>query len=352
VEDRSSASVATPRRRPWTRPLIALALTFATLGVIPAAQSVAAPQAPQALAPKTTAEVKAALAKLSSDAEIVAEQANDARVTLGKRTREFRSADAKARTIQVQYAKLSGEVRRVVNGAYLAMPFSQFTLMLTSTSPREFMDQLTALNALANRRGRVLASVVAIRKAALDAQTRAQSALTAARKAQADINAKKADLARRAKTLNTLLNQLGANDRSYGGGSDRGSRSSNRAPLTIVAATPAEKQAVDVALAQRGDAYSWGAAGPDQFDCSGLVLYAWGAAGVQLPHSSASMASAGQSVSRDQVRAGDLVVFYNPVHHVGLAISNTQMVHAPDYGIPVEVSNIDDYPFSGASRVG
>jgi cell wall-associated NlpC family hydrolase len=334
--------------------LAALALTMATLGAIPAAQSVAAPQAPQAPAPKTTAEVKAALAKLSSEAEIVAEQANDARVTLAKRTAQYRSADAKARVIQVRYAKLSGEVKRVVNGAYLSMPFSQFTLMLTSASPREFMDQLSALNALASRRGRVLAQVVAIRKAALDAQTRAQAALTAARKVQADIAAKKADLARRAKTLNTLLAQLGANDRSYGGGAGgRGRRSGVRgAPLTIVAATGAEQKAVDVALAQRGDAYSWGAAGPDQFDCSGLVMYAWSAAGVQLPHSSASMASAGQNVPRSQVRAGDLVVFYSPVHHVGLAISNTQMVHAPDYGVPVEVSNIDDYPFTGAQRVG
>jgi peptidoglycan DL-endopeptidase CwlO len=346
--------VATSRRRPWTRPLIALALTIGTLGAIPAAQSVAAPQAPPP-GPKTTAEVKAALSKLSSDAEIVAEQANDARVTLGKRTIEFRRADAKARAIQAQYAKLSGEVKRVVNGAYLAVPFSQFTLMLTSASPREFMDQLSALNALANRRGRVLASVIAVRKAALDAQTKAQAALTAARKVQADINAKKADLARRAKTLNALLSQLTAADRATlgaGGGGDRASRGADRTPLTITAVTAAETKAVNVALSKRGDPYGWGQAGPDEFDCSGLVMYAWAAAGVQLPHSSASMASAGQHVPRSQVRAGDLVVFYYPVHHVGLAISNTEMVHAPDYGVPVEISTIDSFPYTDARRVG
>jgi cell wall-associated NlpC family hydrolase len=350
-----TASVATSRRRPWTRPLIALALTFAAMGAIPAAQSVAAPQAPPPPAPKTTGEVKAALATLSSEAEIVAEQANDARVTLGKRTREYRAADAKARAIQVRYATLSGEVKRVVNGAYLAVPFSQFTLMLTSASPREFMDQLSALNALANRRGRVLAQVVAVRKAALEAQGKAQAALTAARKAQADINAKKADLARRAKTLNTLLNKLSAQDRNYGGGgaSDRGSRGGDRdVPPSIQAVTAAETKAVNTALAQQGDSYSWGAAGPNQFDCSGLVMYAWSAAGVQLPHSSSSMANAGQHVPRSQVRAGDLVVFYSPVHHVGLAISNTMMVHAPDYGIPVEVSPIDSFPYTDARRVG
>ena len=58
-------------------------------------------------------------------------------------------------------------------------------------------------------------------------------------------------------------------------------------PSGVVAPSGAAQKAVDTALAQVGDPYVWGAAGPDAFDCSGLTQYAYSAAGVSLPHSSA-----------------------------------------------------------------
>jgi len=96
----------------------------------------------------------------------------------------------------------------------------------------------------------------------------------------------------------------------------------------------------------------WAAAGPDSFDCSGLTSYAWASAGVSLPHSSAQQYGYGTHISRSQVRAGDLVFFYSPISHVGIAINNTQMVHASTFGVPVKVANIDSSPFVGATRLG
>jgi cell wall-associated NlpC family hydrolase len=82
-------------------------------------------------------------------------------------------------------------------------------------------------------------------------------------------------------------------------------------------------------------------------------MYAWAASGVGLPHSSSAQYGVGTHVSRGEVRAGDLVFFYSPtIHHVGLAINNTQMVHASTYGVPVQVANIDSFPYVGAARVG
>jgi cell wall-associated NlpC family hydrolase len=57
-------------------------------------------------------------------------------------------------------------------------------------------------------------------------------------------------------------------------------------------------------------------------------------------------------ISRAQVRAGDLVFFYSPIHHVGIAINNSTMVHAPTWGQPVQVASIDSSPYVGATRVG
>ncbi|MGK5174076.1 C40 family peptidase, partial [Geodermatophilus sp. CPCC 205761] len=109
----------------------------------------------------------------------------------------------------------------------------------------------------------------------------------------------------------------------------------------VVAGSAAAQRAVDTAMAQRGDPYVWAAAGPDAFDCSGLVQYAYAAAGVRLPHSSRMQSTMGAPVSRADLRPGDLVFFYSPVSHVGIYIGNGQMVHASTYGQPVKVASVD-----------
>jgi len=96
----------------------------------------------------------------------------------------------------------------------------------------------------------------------------------------------------------------------------------------------------------------WAAAGPNSFDCSGLTSYAWAAAGVSLPHSSSQQYNYGTHISRSAVRAGDLVFFYSPIHHVGIAINNSQMVNAPTFGVPVSIASIDAMPYVGATRLG
>jgi cell wall-associated NlpC family hydrolase len=325
-----------------------LALTAATVGALPTTSNAVPP------APTTVSGARAQLAALSAQAEIVAEQFNDARVVLAKRLREYRAADKQARTVQAQYAQLAGQVKHVVSGAYRTVPFGQFTLMLTSASPREFMDQLSALNVLAGRRGVLISRVASVRAAALKAQTHAQGALASAQKVERDIATKRADLSRRRVALEGVLSRLTLQER-YAIGADpngRASRGEARGPVQVGPASPAAVQAVQVALAQRGDPYVWGAAGPSSFDCSGLTMYAWSAAGHGLPHSSSAQYGVGMHVSRGQVQAGDLVFFYSPIHHVGLAINNTQMVHASTYGVPVQVANIDNFPYVGATRVG
>jgi len=113
----------------------------------------------------------------------------------------------------------------------------------------------------------------------------------------------------------------------------------------IVAPAPAPngaaQQIVDTALAQLGDPYVWAGAGPNSFDCSGLVQYAFASAGIWLPHSSRMQSTLGTPVSRADLRPGDLIFFYNPVGHVGIYIGNGQMVHAPTTGDVVKVTDVD-----------
>ena len=101
-----------------------------------------------------------------------------------------------------------------------------------------------------------------------------------------------------------------------------------------------------------GDAYVYGAAGPDAFDCSGLTMYAWASAGVSLPHSSSMQASTGVPVSYSAMQPGDLVFYYSPISHVGMYIGNGQLVHAANPSSPVEVVDVDLMPIAAIRRVG
>ncbi len=110
--------------------------------------------------------------------------------------------------------------------------------------------------------------------------------------------------------------------------------------------------AVDYAMAQVGDAYVYGAAGPDAFDCSGLTMMAWAAGGVSLPHSSGAQMGSGTPVSVSALQPGDLVFYYSPVSHVGIYVGNGQIVHAANPGTGVQMTSVGSMPISGAVRPG
>jgi cell wall-associated NlpC family hydrolase len=106
--------------------------------------------------------------------------------------------------------------------------------------------------------------------------------------------------------------------------------------------------AIAFARAQLGEPYVWGAAGPDAWDCSGLTMGAWAAAGVYLPHYSVAQYESLQHISFSELRPGDLVFWGSTsdpssIYHVALYIGNDQIIQAPHTGAYVEVSGLYDW---------
>lgn len=112
------------------------------------------------------------------------------------------------------------------------------------------------------------------------------------------------------------------------------------AARSVVPVPAGATKAVQVAMEQQGDPYRWAASGPNSFDCSGLVMFAYAATGRSLPHSSRSLRAMTQRISEEELQPGDLVFGGSPVHHVGIYIGGGQMVHAPHSGDVVKVSGI------------
>ncbi|QIS23965.1 hydrolase [Nocardia terpenica] len=107
--------------------------------------------------------------------------------------------------------------------------------------------------------------------------------------------------------------------------------------------------AVEAAESKLGSSYSYGSAGPDSFDCSGLVQWSYEQAGVELPRTSYEQLDAGTPVGMDDLQPGDLVSFYGG-EHSALYAGDGKVVHAATSGTGVVMSSISDMPVSGARR--
>jgi cell wall-associated NlpC family hydrolase len=296
------------------------------------------------------AEAARLVADASHELEVVTEQLNEAKVVLERQQAAVESADKAATAAQTQLEALDGQIRELARSAYTSDGFSRLDVMLTSDSADEFVHQLGTLDAIAGHTNDLVSEVAAAADEADTARAEADQAEAQAQKSfdeiaaqQKDLEAQIADYQRQYDALSAPQQQ--AVSRAHAG-------EAVAAPASVSANSAAAQVAVNTAMAQIGDPYVWGAGGPDAFDCSGLIQYAYSAAGVSLPHSSASQSQMGAPVSRDQLQPGDLVFFYSPVSHVGMYIGNGQMVHASTSGTPVQVASLDSMgSYNSARRI-
>lgn len=110
--------------------------------------------------------------------------------------------------------------------------------------------------------------------------------------------------------------------------------------------------AVQAAESRIGDPYVYGAAGPNEFDCSGLTMWAWGQAGVSLPHSSQMQYSGSTHIPISAIQPGDLLFYYSDIHHVAMYVGGGMMVEAAHTGTNVREVPMRTSDLVGAGRVG
>lgn len=109
-------------------------------------------------------------------------------------------------------------------------------------------------------------------------------------------------------------------------------------------------KALAFAKKQLGDGYSYGSAGPNRWDCSGLTMKSWAAAGTKLPHSAKGQFRVGKSVKKSDLRKGDLVFFYSGPSHVAIYAGGGKVIHAPNPRSKVSYIKMSYMPFKGARR--
>jgi len=214
--------------------------------------------------------------------------------------------------------------------------------MLTSGNPEQFLNQAATVQELDNQAGERLSTLQRDQLAAARAQVAAKQQVATVNELQKEINSKVTAIQSKLDILNSAaMNQAMQIFQQTGSYPD----------VVLPEATTVGTVALRWALSKRGDWYQWGAAGPNTFDCSGLVVWAFAQEGISLPHYTGWLWNSGMHVSRADLEPGDLVFFFADISHVGIYIGNGLMVDAPSTGQQVQVQPVFWDAYVGAVRI-
>ncbi|MGV9679404.1 NlpC/P60 family protein [Nocardia sp. NPDC003482] len=313
--------------------------------------------------PSSASDAVQRLVDLSRQSEQLNEQALTAQQDLDAKQAVSRDADAKLAgatqvvdAAQAEVHKYQPAVDRTAIAAYQGARTNRLFSVLVSDSPQQLLDQISTLDVLSTQTQDQLAQYKKATDAATAAQTTAKTAADAARDASAKAEQIRAELERKRADLQGAIAQviqawgtLSAGDKAslagtlFPPGFDRESLLRGLVPGSGTSALAA-------GLTRVGDPYVWGATGPDQFDCSGLVQWAFHQVGIDVPRTSQAQSRVGTPVDKNNLQPGDVVFFYSDASHVGIYAGNGMILHASTFGVPVQVAPMGSTPYHSARR--
>jgi cell wall-associated NlpC family hydrolase len=317
-------------------PLAAAAVTVAVLlqGGTSQAQTVS----PQPSLKDLVAEAT----QLSNEVDSLGQQYDGLKIQLGHANSEVKIANQAAARAEAAMAGSQKAVAQLAAMGYMNGGMDPTLQMLTSGNPDLFLSQASTVQQLDDEAGMRLSTLQREQLAAERAQTTAKEEIATANRLQSQINGK-------VKTIHAKLAILNSSAMSQAMAVF--DKTGNYPDIVLPEATNVGTTALRAALTQRGKPYVWGAAGPDSYDCSGLVMWAFAQEGISLPHYTGDQWNAGMHVSRADLEPGDLVFFFADISHVGIYLGNGLMVDAPSTGQVVQVQAVFWNAYVGAVRI-
>jgi peptidoglycan DL-endopeptidase CwlO len=235
------------------------------------------------------------------------------------------------------------EVAAVAVSAYTGSgKLAKWNALLGSGSPTAVMDRLGTLQQLAISQNLVIENSRDATAKYDSQRTQLDAARGKANTELAQLSAQKTQIETDLKKLEAQKKQLYPNRPVQATGS--------RYTGAIPAISGKAGVAVKFAYNQIGKPYAWGADGPGSYDCSGLTMAAWRAAGVSLYHQAAEQWNEVAHISRSSLQPGDLV-FYSGLGHVAIYIGGGKVIHAPTFGETVKIASVDMMTPYGYGRV-
>ncbi|MFJ1793297.1 C40 family peptidase [Kitasatospora griseola] len=301
-------------------------------------------------------EVKAQVDKLLEEQEQAAEKYNGAKEKADQLRKQADQLQDQLARGQEQLTELTSGLAAVAADQYRQGGIDPSVRLMLSSDPDRYLDQASSFDQAASTQTATL-KALEDQQRRLNQQKQEAAAVLAELDGQTQaLNDAKGTVQSKLQETQRLLSTLSAADRAaiVRGTDGSASRSATRIdPTTLPQATGAAKVAVKAALDKQGSDYIWAASGPNTFDCSGLMVWAYAQAGVSLPRTSQEQATVGTNVGTDwrNAQPGDLVIYKSDRSHVGMYIGNGQVVHAPKAGDVVKVMKVDAISINVIRRV-
>ncbi|HEX6520808.1 MAG TPA: C40 family peptidase [Streptosporangiaceae bacterium] len=318
----------------------------ASLAVVASALALVVPGAvseAQTNAPKPSLSTLLAQAKqLEFQINALSEQYDGLRIQLSRAQADAKMAQQAEQRDSAALADGRAAISQLAAENYMGSGLDPAMQALTISDPESFLRQASTITELDQSSG----SRVSVLN---QAEAQAQRARATAQQQIANVQAIQAQMTAKKKTINAEIDKV--NSAAMAQAMAIYTATGQYPNVTIPTANTVGAQALQYALTRRGDPYVWGAAGPNQFDCSGLVVWSFAQVGISLPHYTGDLWNSGVHVSRNDLEPGDLLFYFADISHVAIYLGNGLQIEASTFGVPVKVDAVSWGAFVGAVRI-
>lgn len=319
--------------------------TVVTLATATAATVTLGPAIAHASPKPTLAQAKQQASQLNQQAEKLTQQYDAATEQLASLQKHVDQLQAQITTEQSHLTSLENAMGSVAAAQYRSGGVDQTLQLMLSQHPDQFLSQSSALDQVSSQQSASLKQINQQRQQLAQDKQQAANELAQLQSAHKEQATEKAGIQAKLRQKQQLVQNLTPVQRAQ----VEGPVNNSSAPHALPPVSGRAGAAIAYAKSKLGDTYVYGATGPSDFDCSGLVQAAWAAAGVSIPRTTYEQEAALPSVPESQLQPGDLVFFYND-EHVGIYVGGGTVIHAPMPGEDVQYAPLSSMPYAGAAR--
>ncbi len=348
------AVTPTPPRRTLLRPLGAVGTFVLSAAMVLTCATVAQ-------ASPTASELKAEIAAQNKALEPVIEHYNGLRAKLASDKAKAKKLEKTLGSTQLQATVAQGRLGDIASTFYQTGPVNSVEALFATNSTNDMIEVLGALDELARQQASQINDATKLVTDYKAQQSELTKLIAEEKQQYATLVKQKAKIQSQVDHLQKLLDEANAAAAAAAAASSGSSSTSSSSggttytksqlmpvacPYTSTsgkghtAAVKACSLVWDTSHSPPWRMYGWADAGPDKYDCSGLTMAAWKAAGVTLTHYTGDQWNESYAISESQLRPGDLVFYFTSHSHVALYVGGGWIVQAEETGQPLKMSRM------------